>query len=169
MAAMTPETTDRGELSQRLIHERSIIELWSKPMTNHRSTYTLMIDRKPVAFLNLHNFAEPEISISSRNIAVYSNCDCFLYDRLSGRTLHQNMETPVRAAFYVGARWVILHELGVVLVDTEQCAVVAQCGTNDVILKYWWEGDDLLLVDFVSQRFRIKNAGTKSELNLMLE
>lgn len=138
-------------------------------MTNHRSTYTLMIDRKPVAFFNLFNFAGPEISICSNGIAVYSNSDCYMFDRVFCRTFHQNLTTVVLAAFRVGAHWVLLHEIGVVLVDTEQCAVVAQCGTNDVILKYWWEGDDLLLVDFVSQRFRIKNAGTKSELNLMLE
>lgn len=113
----------------------------------------LQIDGSRVFDLTLLRYYMPGIAVGADHVIVWGGTRLYVACLADGGLRRFDQADEVRAAYPVGARWCLIRETSVSLFDVLSGHDLAEYEHDEVILRNWWEGDRLLIVDYQHRRF----------------
>ena len=152
-----------------VIANRHKIEAWQRAVTEDERTFELLIDGLPRGEFGLQPWDQPCISVGATHVAVWGGHDVYVTPLSDGALSHVDSEWSVSAVYLLADRWCVVSELSVALIDPSSGAEVASFEHDEVLLRSWWSGDDLIVEDFEKRRIRFEALAVRYALQAILE
>lgn len=140
------------------------VTLTERAVVDDERVLELRIDRAARGELRLGRYAAPRIAVSAAQVAVWGGTRLYLTPLADGAPTRVEPGDEIQAAYPLGARWLLVCELSLVLLDQARGAELGRYEHDAVLLRHRWAGDRLLVEDFRGRRLAFRPLAPEGDL-----
>ncbi len=135
---------------------RLTVGLWERSINEEDRKLEVRVDDESRGILRLSPWYLPRLSIGQGELLIWGGSSLYALDLAGGPFRHFELDDEIRAAYQLSSCWCFVCETSVLLWNSANGEVLAECQYNEVILKSWWAADQLFVEDFQNRRFEVR-------------
>jgi hypothetical protein len=121
--------------------------LTERAFDDDERVFDLQIDGQPRGEIRLLKYYQPGIAVSTTQAAIWGGSKLYLAPLGEPGLSHYDQDDTLLAMYPLGNQWCLVREISVTIFDPITGRGTARYDHDEIILRYSWAGDRLLLED----------------------